>query len=197
LEVSRGRSTSSPPPSGGPIVNTPGSAVDVFVAIENLTGSPGDDLLSGDGNANVLNGGDGDDTLRGLSGSAFDDTITGDGQANVLDGRDGRDTIAAGSGDDTVVGGLGSDSLGGGGGDDLFLAHDGVVDTLDGGSGRDTAPLTSTEATTSRTSRWSGRDRVGMRVYRNSGRRVSAFWRLRIRNLTDCGEPGGCRWIWT
>ena len=47
-------------------------AVDVFVAVENLTGSPGDDVLSGDGNGNVLDGGDGDDRLRGLGG---DDSV--------------------------------------------------------------------------------------------------------------------------
>jgi hypothetical protein len=55
-----------------------GGQADQLSAIENLTGSPGDDTIVGDGGPNVLRGDGGADTLVGGPG---DDTL--DGQAGV------------------------------------------------------------------------------------------------------------------
>jgi Ca2+-binding RTX toxin-like protein len=48
-----------------------------------------------------------------------DDTLTGDGAANILDGRAGNDTLAAGAGADGLDGDAGNDTLDGGPGGDL------------------------------------------------------------------------------
>jgi len=82
------------------------------VNVENVTGSDGTDTISdgsgGAAEANVFDGGDGNDTLVG-------------GQ--------GADTLNDGPGDDEVSGGDGNDTLAGGEGSDT-LAGDGGVDTL-------------------------------------------------------------------
>ncbi|HEU0097908.1 MAG TPA: calcium-binding protein [Allosphingosinicella sp.] len=96
---------------------------------ENLSGSAGDDALTGDGNANVLAGDSGNDSLAGGAG---DDTLYGDGRIIV----DTHDTGLSGpvrtytdveadfpgsefvDGDDVLEGGDGDDSLWGGGGSD-------------------------------------------------------------------------------
>jgi Ca2+-binding RTX toxin-like protein len=71
---------------------------DVFVSIENLTGSSFGDTLVGDGSANVLAGGRGNDSLSGgagndtLDGGDNDDVLVGGAGANLLDGGDGIDT---------------------------------------------------------------------------------------------------------
>src|SRR4029077_1359090 len=49
--------------------NTVGAGSDTLTNIENLTGSAYDDTLTGDGNANILSGLDGDDTLQGGAGN--------------------------------------------------------------------------------------------------------------------------------
>lgn len=90
---------------------------DVLVDIENITGSAKNDYLTGDDNANTLQGLAGDDRLDGGAGS------------DVLSGDDGRDVLLGGAGDDTLHGGAGADVLRGGSG----------ADTLDGGSGIDVA----------------------------------------------------------
>jgi Ca2+-binding RTX toxin-like protein len=51
-------------------------------------------------------------TVENLIGSALDDSLTGDGNSNSIQGGDGKDTLAAGSGGvDTVLGGAGDDSI--------------------------------------------------------------------------------------
>ena len=72
---------------------------DVLVAIENAAGGAGNDLLTGDANANVLSGGSGNDRLRGLGG---DDTLRGGGGADVLTGAAGGDDLDGGAGADTA-----------------------------------------------------------------------------------------------
>ena len=49
------------------------------------------------------------------------DKLTGNGDANVIDGRGGDDKISGGGGDDTLIGGSGSDILTGDGGADTFV----------------------------------------------------------------------------
>ena len=116
-----------------------GGGTDTLAGIENLTGSPGDDRIVGNGSDNVIDGGDGIDTIDysaasdvnvdlragsavgdgtdGLSsienviGSPSADHIVGDGGANQLDGGPGDDKIDGGGGDDTLAGRDGSDTV--------------------------------------------------------------------------------------
>lgn len=93
--------------------------------VENLThvGS-NDTVVNGNGLANVIQGGIGNDTLDGRSG---DDTLHGGDGNDSLIGGNGNDLLDGGADDDTLVGSSGNDTLDGGAGND----------TLDGGSGND------------------------------------------------------------
>ena len=79
---------------------TGGSGTDTLINIENLSGSRFDDALTGDGNANILRGGDGNDTLVGGAGS---DLLYGDTGNDRLVDSIGDDTLSGGAGDDTYV----------------------------------------------------------------------------------------------
>ncbi|WP_246015744.1 beta strand repeat-containing protein, partial [Azospirillum griseum] len=146
-----------------------GTAGDLLVSIENLTGSAHADTLSGDGTANLLDGGAGTDNL---SGGAGNDTLIGGAGADTIDGGAGTDTasyatasagvavdLASGTGTagdaagdaltgiENVTGGAGNDTLSGdsganrldGGAGDDRLEGCGGNDTLIGGAGTDTA----------------------------------------------------------
>ena len=130
----------------------PGYSWDALTGVENVMGSPFNDVLTGSagdnvlmggagddrlqdwGGTNVLDGGDGDDTLQGgygndtLLGGAGADRLGDSGGTNVLDGGLGNDTLQGGYGNDTLLGGAGDDTLGDWGG----------TNTLDGGLGNDT-----------------------------------------------------------
>ena len=58
-------------------------------------------------------------SIESVFGTAFEDTITGNSEANLLAGREGNDTLNGGLGDDVLSGGDGADTLNGGEGDDL------------------------------------------------------------------------------
>ena len=75
----------------------------IHASIENLTGSPQDDVLTGTAGANVLKGGAGNDTLNGLAG---DDTLTGDGGDDLLRGGLGADKIDLPTGQQSGQGGV-------------------------------------------------------------------------------------------
>lgn len=60
--------------------------------------------LGGDAQGDVFSG------IRHLMGSELGDTLTGDAQANRLEGRGGNDTLMGGSGADTLDGGAGRDT---------------------------------------------------------------------------------------
>ena len=79
------------PPPGVDESAAEGDLLDDILNCENITGSPGADILVGDDGANKLNGGAGDDTLRGGGG------------ADTLIGGEGMDTLEGGAGDDTYV----------------------------------------------------------------------------------------------
>jgi Ca2+-binding RTX toxin-like protein len=68
-----------------------GGSGDVLVSIEGLIGSLYDDVLTGDGGANLLSGGAGNDILRGGGGS---DTLWGERGSDVF----AFDTLLSGSG---------------------------------------------------------------------------------------------------
>jgi len=139
--------------------------VDQVTDIENLTGSPGADAILGDGDDNVLRGGDGPDTLSGgagndtLDGGSDVDTVdfglsdagvevslgkgtaTGAGEDTLIDvenviGSDKADTLNGEEGINTLDGGDGSDVLNGRGGGDELQGGDGR-DSLFGQKGRD------------------------------------------------------------
>jgi Ca2+-binding RTX toxin-like protein len=103
---------------------------DTLIGIESVSGSnTGDDRLTGDGNANVLEGWGGNDTLAGGAG------------ADRLFGGEGGDTLVGGDGDDTLNGGLAGNSLDGGPGLDIADYQDAsgpVTVTLAGGLGTGT-----------------------------------------------------------
>jgi hypothetical protein len=95
---------------------------DVMV-VPSVDGGAGDDNLSGIG---FLNGGDGNDTVKGLD------------SGGILDG---------GAGNDILVGGNGADAIDGGPGDDLLIGNDGI-DVLTGGTGLDRIDATGDGAKT-------------------------------------------------
>jgi Ca2+-binding RTX toxin-like protein len=81
----------------GTAQNTGGSGMDTLFNIENIEGGAGNDLLTGDGNANIL------------LGFGSGDSLVGGGGADYLDGGDGNDTVVGQSGGDTLIGGAGND----------------------------------------------------------------------------------------
>jgi Ca2+-binding RTX toxin-like protein len=81
---------------------------DTVIAIEDVTGSAGNDVLGGDEAANRLSGG------------AGDDHISGEGGDDLLSDGAGMDAVQGGAGDDHVV-----------------AAADGEADHFDGGEGHD------------------------------------------------------------
>lgn len=81
-----------------------GAGTDLLVGIERLIGSPGDDVLRGDGAPNVLSGlggtdllygGDGDDSLLGGDG---DDYMLGEAGTNAIDGGTGANVCPEATG---------------------------------------------------------------------------------------------------
>ncbi|KAA1419498.1 hypothetical protein F0U44_13800 [Nocardioides humilatus] len=115
-----------------------------------LHGGEGDDTLSGWTGANVLDGGDGVDTVTyadsagavtvDLDGVA-DDGEAGEGDAVVdvenIVGGPGDDVLSGDSSANTLLGGSGDDFLIGGDGDDVLDGEAGA-NRLDGGPGLDT-----------------------------------------------------------
>ena len=71
--------------------DTLGAGLDTLISIENLTGSSFNDTLIGNAEANILDGGDGNDTMTG--GGGDDVLVGGRGGINVLNGGDGVDSL--------------------------------------------------------------------------------------------------------
>ncbi|MCY4210815.1 MAG: FG-GAP-like repeat-containing protein [Gammaproteobacteria bacterium] len=133
---------------------------DTFTAIENITGTVYRDVLTGDDEANRLDGAGGDDTLQGLAGadqlignagaddlyggegndelrgSAGHDQLFGESGADVMHGDEDDDQLYGGADRDQLFGGAGSDSLYGNEGDDALQGGDGN-DHLYGNTGAD------------------------------------------------------------
>jgi hypothetical protein len=81
---------------------------DTFDRIENLNGSSHDDILAGDAVANIISGGQGNDSWLG---------------------RTGNDTLIGGEGNDSLSGGPGADTLTGSTGADTFIYQITPLDT--------------------------------------------------------------------
>ena len=130
---------------------------DTLSMCENVIGGAGNDVISGDAQANTLIGGAGNDTLRGqfgddvLVGGVGNDSISGGAGSDTVDYSDstsavkvslttmkasgaGNDVlsnienIVGGSGNDVLVGSAGANAIDGGAGDD----------SIDGAAGIDT-----------------------------------------------------------
>jgi len=82
------------------------SGVVVNLALIGLGGEAAGDTYSG---------------IERIFGSAFNDALTGDGQANQLDGWGGNDTLTGAAASDTLDGGMGNDLLIGGLGADVLM----------------------------------------------------------------------------
>ena len=84
LNMNRARVQHAEPESGNPLSfdddADSGVGIDTLTNIENVKGTHGDDIITGDENANLLKGLDGADTINGLAG---DDTILPNRPANV------------------------------------------------------------------------------------------------------------------
>ncbi len=132
---------------------------DVLVSIENVGGSFEDDVIKGDGSANLLVGNEGNDIIEGRDG---DDRLLGDGTNvdlggsfivggnngpgnDTLDGGAGNDELFGGGGNDVLDGGADNDELFGEAGNDTLIGGSGL-NTLDGGSGIDTASYATSTA---------------------------------------------------
>ena len=82
------------------------------------------DILGQKGNLSIAPGTDIENARTG----AGDDTVTGNALANVIEGNGGSDRLDGREGDDTLDGGPGADRLTGGPGDDLLLGGPGGWD---------------------------------------------------------------------
>ncbi|SDA59307.1 Ca2+-binding protein, RTX toxin-related [Pseudomonas sp. NFPP33] len=92
-----------------------------------MVGGVGNDTLRGLGGNDVLNGMEGDDLLYGgagadsLSGGSGADTLFGEGGNDILDGGDGDDILDGGAGNDIMIGGVGNDTLYANQGNDILV----------------------------------------------------------------------------
>ena len=78
----------------------------------------GTNVKVGDGDDNIISGGNGKDTLFGAGGN---DTLNGNNGVDTVYGQAGNDILYGDSADDTIYGGSGDDLLfGGGGADELW-----------------------------------------------------------------------------
>jgi Ca2+-binding RTX toxin-like protein len=75
-------------------------SLDGLLNIENVIGTVGPDIITGNSDDNVLDGGDDNDTLDGGGGN---DTLIGGDKDDFLDGGFGNDTLIGGTGVNTAV----------------------------------------------------------------------------------------------
>jgi Ca2+-binding RTX toxin-like protein len=118
---------------------------------DDIRAGDGDDVVSGLGNNDYLDGEDGNDNLAGdvgrdeLHGGAGDDLLDGGDDNDSLFGHVGDDSLDGGTGEDELNGGDGTDVMDGGAGNDSLLGSFGAdvlrggagVDMLNGGDGND------------------------------------------------------------
>lgn len=104
-------------------------AGDIFVQMENVTGSAFGDIITGSNGANKLTGLSGNDSVHGgggkdkLSGGGGNDKLWGDALKDVIDGGAGNDALYGGSGNDVLRGGAGNDTLHGETGKDKLTGN--------------------------------------------------------------------------
>jgi hypothetical protein len=107
-----------------------------------LVGTPGDDIIVGGDEGDVLRGRAGEDRMLGgrgndrLEGNQASDELLGGPGDDALFGNVGPDRLFGGGGDDTLAGGFGADLIRGGAGDDQLTGGPGA-DRMRGGRGSD------------------------------------------------------------
>jgi Ca2+-binding RTX toxin-like protein len=134
-------------PTGGTVTGVTGSAGGVVAAQMSGITSPATEWVSWAatddntsmyqtilGGANTINGGPGNDELRGWGTS---DLINGGAGDDTLVGGTGHETMFGGQGQDYIVGGAGFNQVNGNQGDDTIIGHSQVGDWLSGGQGND------------------------------------------------------------
>jgi Ca2+-binding RTX toxin-like protein len=104
---------------------------------DRLTGSDANNIISGLGGADFIDGGAGNDTLYGDAKNASAPTMNAsDFEDDTILGGLGKDKLFGQTGDDFLDGGKGEDLLDGGTGNDHLVTFDtGSIDVLDGGTG--------------------------------------------------------------
>ncbi len=101
---------------------------------ENITnGTEGNDTIGGTAAADSIDGLGGEDVVYG---AAHDDSLSGGAGSDLLDGAGDHDTIDGGPGNDRLQGDFGNDDLNGGAEDDELMGQSGT-DTMQGGTGND------------------------------------------------------------
>ncbi len=108
-------------------------AIALNVTIENAIGGAGDDVILGNGRANILQGNQGNDLLLGFKGN---DILRGYAGKDILYGDKGNDIVAGGNRNDILYGNKGKDKLLGGNGNDILIGG-ADQDILIGGNGAD------------------------------------------------------------
>jgi Ca2+-binding RTX toxin-like protein len=164
--------------------------IGVLLSIEAVVGGSGNDELFGDGFANGLNGGRGNDLLAGRSG---DDTLIGGLGHDDLYGEAGNDRLTGGYNEDTLVGGSGKDTLFGQQHNDVLQGGAGS-DYIDGGSSFDRVSYTdfnskvTVNLLTGRGTHSGGRDTLKNieAVYTGNGHDVITG--NNVRNILDGGR---------
>ncbi len=116
------------------VVGDSGSTASVDATMGGSTSLTFFDDIQGNGGADVIDSGTGDDTVDGSGGD--DDISSGDG-ADFVTGGTGADTIDGGDGDDTLIGGSENDEINSGAGADQVAGGTGA-DTITNASGEDT-----------------------------------------------------------
>ncbi|WP_421843862.1 Ig-like domain-containing protein [Marinobacter algicola] len=95
------------------------------------------------GSDEIIEGGDGNDTLIGsgegerLYGYDGNDDLFGGGGNDLIRGGSGNDTLNGGDGSDTLIDGAGQDTFNGGNGDDFIWTTSDQFAAVDGGDGFD------------------------------------------------------------
>ena len=116
-----------------------------LLTTNDLPGCPKGGLLSGTDKLDKLDGGEGDDEVRGLGGrdilaggNGNDVVYGGPGRDDLDDPDEGDDVFYGGDGNDGLAAGMGEDVLYGGDGNDVLTAdEDGQRDKLYCGEGKD------------------------------------------------------------
>jgi len=105
----------------------------------NLTGNGSANIIDGTNDADTIRGRGGDDTLFGNDGN---DTISGNGGNDTIYGGEGNDSINAGNNNDTIYGQEGNDTINMGRGNDTVFWQEGEgTDTVSNANGYNTLNL--------------------------------------------------------